>query len=126
MTTQTQKITTRWSPEFTIFTDAATIGAIRVAGLRHYDGHCKASADTGGFLGRWERILRNKEELGGGLECTVQATFSEIDTTLKICEYRAYQQPEHYEIINAYVKMARAALMQANADYHKHNPETGP
>ena len=126
MTTTNHKITTRWSPEFTIFTDSATIGAIRVAGLKHYDLHCKDSADTGGFLSRWERTLRNQEEMDDGLEVYVNASFSEIDTTLKICEHRVYQRESDQDRITAYVDMARAALRQANADYCKHNPETGP
>lgn len=119
------RVTTRWAPEFTIHTDADTIGAIRYAGLRHYDGHCRASADTGNFLSNWERQLRNMAELGTGLGEYVTASFREIDTTLKICEVKAYQRPEDHERIAAYTEVVRAALLQANADYHKHNPGEG-
>lgn len=120
------KVLTQWHPQFSVVTDSATIGAIRIAGLRHYDGHCKASADTGGFLGRWERTLRTMEEMGGSFEPYVTATFSELGTVLKICEPRPYQREQDIERIFAFSKAVRSALIQSNVDYHKHNPLKDP
>lgn len=75
------RIDVQATPRFNLFIEKATLDALVVAGLRHYDAKCRAAAQEGGFARRWQKMAA-----GGFGSLGFSASWQELDTIMKMCE----------------------------------------
>lgn len=81
------KIQITASPVFHLPLTASDVRLLRELAAAHYDSVCKAAGVLGGFLYGWSNMLSCIEDEPASAEPrTVDATWRNIDTTLKILE----------------------------------------
>lgn len=101
------------SPRFNILLSRSLIDQLILLAKAHYDTHCKSQA-TGMLLSWWHYY---DPELHTSEPTTVHATFSDLDTCLKICEgvrFHTHSSEIKQDEISAFVADVQSALARSN------------
>lgn len=84
-------ITIRAQAIFVLPVTLLLIGALEKCASLHYDSTCKATADERGLLWSWRICCQPLEKGAAPLE-PVRASFRDLDTLLKVCEFLGHLQ----------------------------------
>lgn len=111
------------SARFNIGLPLAEIEMLCALSAIHYDGRCKAASAPGGFLYGWRNYAAFcAEKYGPETAHAVTASFSELDSCLKIMEMPT---KEHAERAHALTRKFSRLCTVANEAYRAWTPVTG-
>lgn len=96
-------------PRFDIEITPELVALLMKLGGMHYDAHCRAATQLGGFVYGWHNAV-NAEILN------VSATFSQLDTVAKIVEFPPPLTLEEIAIRKDLVKSIHATIQQYRVD----------
>lgn len=103
-----------WQARFDLKAPLKTVQLLRKIAAKHYDYECKRAGTT--FLRVWEERIEHVSA-----DYTFDASFSMVDTTLKICEMAeaviGLCDNDSLALVSEYCQAAGAALRAANLRY---------
>lgn len=106
------KITLSAEPNFSLPLTLQQVKLIAAVSENHYDGTCRAASQVGGFIYGWINYLTFAAERRTPDETepdTVQATWRQLDSVMKICEMGHLQPADQAaEIQNITTHLHRA------------------
>jgi hypothetical protein len=100
------------SPVYKMTLNKDLVSVLLRLSRQHYDGVCRSASAQGGFLYGWNNCV--------DFESTCDATFRELDLTLKIMEMYLNLSPEDVKLIDRF-RVFIHKMIKESEDFKKHS-----